>query len=439
MHGKVSEVVSEPQVMEVMAAESEEFIGANKDAADPLAADPVAESPVADDSSTPQESAPAGNNSYFLSEDVVADAMQEMDAEVMFADTMESLDMISEARAVNAIESAPGIKGIVVGPTYLRFVGGSSSKYHLFAVVERVSGSFQAVNAYGRRGGYPTVWTSPFYSTANEATRAMQRKMKTKTRKGYDKMGAEEFFAWMAEDQAVTVSEVSNAEVLKDYIHGPFSRDEDFPTLEDQIAYEMRGLNAARESLEDNYDEDLEKQIYWREENLTILEILLEDEKLANLDQDYYAAGDQIVSWENDAGVSSPSSPPNNIMWAESPLEESPLTENPSTDGPSDMGGPEDFSADVDLEDGEKLTIEKEGGRSKKVLVGLLMLGGLYAAWSQSDAILDFYEKVVGDDSSEVEGCMDETAENYNPDATVDDGSCNGGTNETPDDAPDDS
>lgn len=368
MHGKVSEVVSEvvsePQVMEVMAAESEEFIGANKDAADPLAADPVAESPVADDSSTPQESAPASNNSYFLSEDVVADAMQEMDAEVMFEATMESIDMISEARAVNAIESSPGIKGIVVGPTYLRFLGGSSSKYHLFAVVERVSGSFQAVNAYGRRGGYPTVWTSPFYSTANEATRAMQRKMKTKTRKGYDKMGAEEFFAWMAEDQAVTVSEVSNAEG---------------------------------------------------------------------------SAGDQIVSWENDAGVSSPSSPPNNIMWAESPLEESPLTENPSTDGPSDMGGPEDFSADVDLEDGEKLTIEKEGGRSKKVLVGLLMLGGLYAAWSQSDAILDFYEKVVGDDSSEVEGCMDETAENYNPDATVDDGSCNGGTNGTPEDNEDDS
>ncbi len=368
MHGKVSEVVSEvvsePQVMEVMAAESEEFIGANKDAADPLAADPVAESPVADDSSTPQESAPASNNSYFLSEDVVADAMQEMDAEVMFEATMESIDMISEARAVNAIESSPGIKGIVVGPTYLRFLGGSSSKYHLFAVVERVSGSFQAVNAYGRRGGYPTVWTSPFYSTADEATRAMQRKMKTKTRKGYDKMGAEEFFAWMAEDQAVTVSEVSNAEG---------------------------------------------------------------------------SAGDQIVSWENDAGVSSPSSPPNNIMWAESPLEESPLTENPSTDGPSDMGGPEDFSADVDLEDGEKLTIEKEGGRSKKVLVGLLMLGGLYAAWSQSDAILDFYEKVVGDDSSEVEGCMDETAENYNPDATVDDGSCNGGTNGTPEDNEDDS
>jgi hypothetical protein len=62
------------------------------------------------------------------------------------------------------------------------------------------------------------------------------------------------------------------------------------------------------------------------------------------------------------------------------------------------------------------------------------MLGGLYAAWSQSDAILDFYEKVVGDDSSEVEGCMDDTAENYNPDATVDDGSCNGGTNGTPED-----
>jgi len=29
------------------------------------------------------------------------------------------------------------------------------------------------------------------------------------------------------------------------------------------------------------------------------------------------SAGDQVVSWENDAGVSSPSGPPSNIMWAE--------------------------------------------------------------------------------------------------------------------------
>jgi len=213
-----------------------------------------------------------------------------------------------------------------------------------------------------------------------------------------------------------------------------FSRDND---LEMKIAYEMDALNADRESLEDNYDKNLQEKIYQREQLIADMEE--ERKQLAKVTLGADSAGDQIVSWENDAGVSSPSSPPNNIMWAESPLEESPLTENPSTDGPSDMGGPEDFSADVDLEDGEKLTIEKEGGRSKKVLVGLLMLGGLYAAWSQSDAILDFYEKVVGDDSSEVEGCMDETAENYNPDATVDDGSCNGGTNETPDDAPDDS
>lgn len=326
LYGEISEVSEDatvadaPEVMEIMAAEAEEFTGADKDAADPLAANPVAESPVADDSSTPQESAPAEDTSYFLSESVVADAMQEMNAEVMFEAQMDSIDMISESRAVQSIQSAPGIKSIVEGPIYLRFVGGSSSKYHLFAVVERTSGSFQAVNAYGRRGGNPTLWSSPFYSTKREAVNAMNKKMRTKTRKGYDKMGAEEFFTWMAEDHAV----------------------------------------AAEGS-----------------------------------------TGDQLISWENDAGVSSPSTPPSDIMWAESPLDESPLTEDPLTEGPSDMGGPEDFSADVDLDVGEKLTIEKEGGRSRKILFGLLVVGGLYAAYAYNDEVMEFYDKLVGGEDGE--------------------------------------
>ena len=342
LYGEISEVSEDatvadaPEVMEVMAAEAEEFTGADKDAADPLAANPVAESPVADDSSTPQESAPAEDTSYFLSESVVADAMQEMNAEVMFEAQMDSIDMISESRAVQSIESTPGIKGIVEGPIYLRFVGGSSSKYHLFAVVERVSGSFQAVNAWGRRGGTPTLWSSPFYSTKREAVNAMNKKMRTKTRKGYDKMGAEEFFTWMAEDHAV----------------------------------------AAEGS-----------------------------------------TGDQLISWENDAGVSSPSAPPSDIMWAESPLDESPLTEDPQTEGPSDMGGPEDFSADVDLEEGEKLTIEKEGSRSRKILVGLLVVGGLYAAYSRSDELLDFYEKLVGGEDGE-ETTLPDESDNSQVDST---------------------
>jgi hypothetical protein len=311
LYGEISEVSEDaPEVMEIMAAEAEEFTGANKDAADPLAANPVAESPVADDSSTPQESAPAEDTSYFLSESVVADAMQEMNAEVMFEAQMDSIDMISESRAVQSIQSAPGIKSIVEGPIYLRFVGGSSSKYHLFAVVERTSGSFQAVNAYGRRGGNPTLWSSPFYYTKREAVNAMNKKMKTKTRKGYDKMGAEEFFTWMAEDHAV----------------------------------------AAEGS-----------------------------------------TGDQLISWENDAGVSSPSSP----------LDESPLTEDPLTEGPSDMGGPEDFSADVDLDVGEKLTIEKEGSRTRKILFGLLVVGGLYAAYAYNDEVMEFYDKLVGGEDGE--------------------------------------
>lgn len=52
-----------------------------------------------------------------------------------------------------------------------------------------------------------------------------------------------------------------------------------------------------------------------------------------------------------------------------------------------------------------------------KILPVILLVGGLY------------YFSTTASGESPVEGCMDDTAENYNPDATVDDGSCNGGTN----------
>jgi len=61
-------------------ADSEEFNGADVEAAEPLAADPVADSPVAEDSSEPLEVAPA-DKSYFLSESVVLSAIKEMAAE----------------------------------------------------------------------------------------------------------------------------------------------------------------------------------------------------------------------------------------------------------------------------------------------------------------------------------------------------------------------
>ena len=52
-----------------------------------------------------------------------------------------------------------------------------------------------------------------------------------------------------------------------------------------------------------------------------------------------------------------------------------------------------------------------------KILPVILLVGGLY------------YFSTTASGESPVEGCMADTAENYNPDATVDDGSCNGGTN----------
>jgi len=450
--------------------DAEEFIGADVEAAEPLAADPVADSPVAEDSSEPLEVAPA-DKSYFLSESVVLSAIKEMAAEDvecvacggdcdcdnmwlpctqekcvcqeencpfnsigftyqciscseeideedghelvgefqekcclpcfksafgaedecssckgtgtsdyyapcelcmgnMEFDDMECRDChgsgasdyyapceecslprtpdytaeqtfeaqqkdrkdeISEKAALNLITNSYGVKRIVSGPTYYRFVAGTSSKFLMFAVVERNNGTYQAVNVYGRRGAnFPTLWTSDIYQTQMQAERASKAKQEKKSRKGYVFLDAEEFNAFMAEH--------FNSETLN-----------------------------SSESI-DNY-------------------------------------------------------------MSESPLDESPVDEDPLTAEPSDMGGPEDFSADatIDLEDGE-ITIHEKGAKSgskKKLLLGVILVAGLAAAYQNSDAVLSFFEGLKGDDDIDaVVGCMDETANNYDPAATEDDGSC---------------
>ena len=450
---------------------AEEFIGADVEAAEPLAADPVADSPVAEDSSEPLEVAPA-DKSYFLSESVVLSAIKEMAAEddlesvwddpesecrtchgdgtsdfyapceyclgsggtaeaecrfchgdgtsdfyapcedcksdeydknKAFCDTCDKyvdfaecsigksgyaicnecskketytciscgeeideeeghelvgefqekcclhcfnsafgaeqtfeaqqkkeLDYVSEQAALRLIKGAYGVKRIVSGPTYYRFVEGTSSKFLMFAVVERNNGTFQAVNVYGRRGAnFPTLWASDPYPTEAQAERASRVKQKKKSRKGYVFLDAEEFRAFMAEH--------FNSETL-------------------------------------NSSESI-----------------------------------------------------NNYM-SESPLEESPVDEDPLTADPSDLGGPEDFSADatIDLEDGE-ITIHEKGaksGGSKKLLLGVILVAGLAAAYQNSDAVLEFFEGLKGDESDPILGCMDETANNYDATATEDDGTC---------------
>ncbi len=355
---------------------AEEFIGADVEAAEPLAADPVADSPVAEDSSEPLEVAPA-DKSYFLSESVVLSAIKEMAAEDEDPETItydciscgeeideedghelvgefqekcclhcfnsafgaeqtfeaqqkKELDYVSEQAALRLIKGAYGVKRIVSGPTYYRFVEGTSSKFLMFAVVERNNGTFQAVNVYGRRGAnFPTLWTSDPYPTEAQAERASRVKQKKKSRKGYVFLDAEEFRAFMAEH--------FNSETL-------------------------------------NSSESI-----------------------------------------------------NNYM-SESPLEESPVDEDPLTADPSDLGGPEDFSADatIDLEDGE-ITIHEKGaksGGSKKLLLGVILVAGLAAAYQNSDAVLEFFEGLKGDESDPILGCMDETANNYDATATEDDGTC---------------
>ena len=160
-----------------VVAAAEEFSGADVEAAEPLAADPVADSPVAEDSSEPLEVAPA-DQSYFLSESVVLSAIKEMAAEDEDPETItydciscgeeideedghelvgefqekcclhcfnsafgaeqtfeaqqkKELDYVSEQAALRLIKGAYGVKRIVSGPTYYRFVEGTSSKFLL--------------------------------------------------------------------------------------------------------------------------------------------------------------------------------------------------------------------------------------------------------------------------------------------------------------------
>jgi hypothetical protein len=134
-----------------------------------------------------------------------------------------------------------------------------------------------------------------------------------------------------------------------------------------------------------------------------------------------------LAEYESNEETLNSSESKDNYM-SESPLDESPVDEDPLTADPSDLGGPEDFSADatIDLDDGE-ITIHEKGaksGGSKKLLLGVILVAGLAAAYQNSDAVLEFFEGLKGDESDPILGCMDETANNYDATATEDDGTC---------------
>ena len=437
---------------------AEEFIGADVEAAEPLAADPVADSPVAEDSSEPLEVAPA-DKSYFLSETVVLSAIKEMAAEdeeppekitydciscgeeiddedghelvgefqekcclpcvktafgaedecssckdtgisdyyapceecsddlphfyegsaeqTFEAQQKDHKDETSERAARKLITNAYGVKRIVSGPTYYRFVSGTSSKFLMFAVVERNNGTYQAVNVWGRRGAqHPTLWTSDVYSTQSQAERVSSAKQNKKMRTGYVFLDAEEFTAFMAEH------------------------------------FDSETLNS-RESIDNYMSESMDPEEW---EHLVDIH-----KEWFKENADIYCVGCQQLEGDCDC-------PEFVYMDAESPLDESPVDEDPLTADPSDMGGPEDFSADatIDLEDGE-ITIHEKGAKSgskKKLLLGVILVAGLAAAYQNSDAVLEFFEGLKGDEADPILGCMDETANNYDATATEDDGTC---------------
>ena len=469
-------------------AAAEEFIGADVEAAEPLAADPVADSPVAEDSSEPLEVAPAdksyflsetvvlsaikemaaeddeaaesnwkrnrrdaknktfchtcgdyvdfaecsmGESGYAIcnecSEKKTYDCIscgEEIDdedghelvgefqekcclpcvktafgAEQTFeAQQKKELDYVSEQAALRLIKGAYGVKRIVSGPTYYRFVEGTSSKFLMFAVVERNNGTFQAVNVYGRRGAnFPTLWASDPYQTEAQAERASKEKQNKKSRKGYVFLDAEEFRAFMAEHFNAETSDCWNSNCE----NSTFSK---CVGCGDSICDEcfwVQGHQGGGEAFDSRVGLMCCPECY--DENEYFLKLGVEDRVLNSSE-----------SIDN--------------YMSESPLDESPVDEDPLTADPSDLGGPEDFSADasIDLDDG-KITIHEKGvksGSSKKLLLGVILVAGLAAAYQNSDAVLEFFEGLKGDESDPILGCMDETANNYDATATEDDGTC---------------
>jgi len=441
-------------------ADSEEFNGADVEAAEPLAADPVADSPVAEDSSEPLEVAPA-DKSYFLSESVVLSAIKEMAAEdeeppetitydciscgeeiddedghelvgefqekcclpcfktafgaeqTFEAQQKDRKDYVSEQAALRLIKGAYGVKRIVSGPTYYRFVEGTSSKFLMFAVVERNNGTFQAVNVYGRRGAnFPTLWTSDPYSTEAQAERASKAKQNKKSRKGYVFLDAEEFRAFMAEH--FNSETLNSSESIDNYMS------------EDVWVVELANQDGFRDAEFLGSSDDAQAYQDWvveQDAGMTPWEIThIKDEQVLTLAK-AKERFTQLYVLDDEYG-------------AESPLDESPVDEDPLTADPSDLGGPEDFSADatIDLEDGE-ITIHEKGaksGGSKKLLLGVILVAGLAAAYQNSDAVLEFFEGLKGDEADPILGCMDETANNYDATATEDDGTCTYDPDEEP-------
>ena len=137
------------------------------------------------------------------------------------AQTKERKDQVSEQAALRLIKGTYGFKRIVSGPVYYRFVAGTSSKFLMFAVIERNNGTYQAVNVYGRRGAnFPTLWASDPYSTEAQAERASKVKQQKKSRSGYVFLDVEEFRSFMAEH--FNAETLNSSESIDNYMSEDF-------------------------------------------------------------------------------------------------------------------------------------------------------------------------------------------------------------------------
>ncbi|MCK4977951.1 MAG: hypothetical protein KAS36_13535, partial [Anaerolineales bacterium] len=291
------------------------------------------------------------------------------------------------------IKGAYGVKRIVSGPTYYRFVEGTSSKFLMFAIVERNNGTFQAVNVYGRRGAnFPTLWSSDPYPTEAQAERASKAKQKKKSRKGYVFLDAEEFRAFMAEHFNAETSDCWNSNCENSTFSkcvgcGDSICDECFWVQGHQGGGEAFDSRVGLMCCPECYDE--------------------------NVDVEY-----RVLN----------SSESRDNYMSESPLDESPVDEDPLTDDPSDLGGPEDFSADaaIDLEKGKITILEKgaKSGGSKKILLGIILVAGLAAAYQNHEAVLEFFERLTSDEDEDLDldednGTDDDNGENDDVEPTV--------------------
>ena len=267
----------------------------------------------------------------------------------------------------------PTAKGnfVAFGPKYYTVKEGvSSNKFHLFAVLKLANGSYLPCNAYGRIGYNPRTWYGEVTSSESAAISAIQKKINSKTKKGYNlEFGAEG-------DSAPQESDPTTADPLADDPATSGGPSDTYGWTEDES--EMGAFSAeflantnellCSECFEANCGGHVKNAEFSDNPGFTATP---EDDF-----EDFPRQNDTVGGYNFNAEGEEADAP-------ESSPEYDPLSE-----APTDYDALTASDPDMDI-------MEAQGAISKKTTVGgIALVLGLVAAYRYSDQISDLFSKM---------------------------------------------